>query len=132
MPSGKGGRLLFGNLADLIEADDKRRGCHWALPFSDDEILDTVMLYWLPAAGASSARLYSESMADASLSETIDLPVGVTIPPRDTMRAPRAWAERYLCKLIHWNEPTHGGHFIAFEQPAIFVDEVRTCFRAVR
>lgn len=101
-------------------------------PFSDDEILDTIMLYWLPATGASAARLYWESMAAASLSKTIDLPVGVSIMPRDITRAPRAWAERYLRKIIHWNEPARGGHFAALEQPAIFVDEVRTCFRAVR
>ena len=101
-------------------------------PFTDDEILDTVMLYWLPAAGASAARLYWESMADASLSRPINLPIGVTILPRDTTRAPRAWAERFLRHIIHWNEPARGGHFAAFEQPGIFIDEVRTCFRAVR
>lgn len=101
-------------------------------PFTDDEVLDTVMLYWLPAVGASAARVYWESMAEASLSETVGLPVGVTVPPRDTTRAPRAWAERYLGRIIHWNEPARGGHFIAFEHPATFIAEVRTCFRAVR
>ena len=31
-----------------------------------------------------------------------------------------------------WNEPGKGGHFAAFEQPALFVDEVRSFFRLVR
>ena len=101
-------------------------------PFSNDEILDTVMLYWLPATGASAARLYWESMADAMLSKTVDLPIGVSIMSHDTTRAPRAWAERYLRKIIHWNEPARGGHFAALEQPASFIDEVRTCFRPIR
>ena len=97
-----------------------------------DAILDNVMLYWLPNAGASSARLYWESMSGALLSRPITIPMGVTIFPKDTTLAPRAWAERHLRQIIHWNEPPHGGHFGAFEQPAIFVDEVRQCFRAVR
>ena len=101
-------------------------------PFTADEILDTVMLYWLPATGASAARLYGESLSAASLSKTIDLPVGVSLMPRDVTRAPRAWAERWLRNIVHWNEPARGGHFAAFEQPAIFVDEVRASFRTVR
>ena len=103
-----------------------------ASPFTYDEILDTIMLYWLPATGASAARLYWESMTDAALSKAVDLPIGVSITPRDTTRAPRASAELYLHKIIHWNELARGGHFAALEQPAIFVDEVRTCFRSIR
>jgi pimeloyl-ACP methyl ester carboxylesterase len=30
------------------------------------------------------------------------------------------------------NEPAKGGHFAAFEQPALFVEEVRSFFRLVR
>ena len=37
------------------------------------------------------------------------------------------------CSVIrYWNEPGKGGHFAAFEQPALFVDEVRSFFRLVR
>ena len=102
------------------------------MQFSQDEILDNVMLYWLPNAAAASARLYWESMADASMARRIDMPVGVSIFPRDTTRAPRAWAERYFSDIIHWGEPERGGHFAAFEQPDIFVREVRQCFRGGR
>lgn len=34
--------------------------------------------------------------------------------------------------IRYWNEPGKGGRFTAFEQPALFVDEVRSCFRLVR
>jgi pimeloyl-ACP methyl ester carboxylesterase len=34
--------------------------------------------------------------------------------------------------IRYWSEPAHGGHFAALEQPALFVDELRACFRLVR
>lgn len=97
-----------------------------------DEMLDNVMLYWLPNAAASSARIYRESFEDASITESIEVPTGVSVFPRDINRAPRRWAERVLRRLIHWHETERGGHFAAFEQPEIFVREVRECFRKIR
>ena len=52
--------------------------------------------------------------------------------PKEIFRASRRWAERHFPDLRYWNEPAKGGHFAAFEQPAIFVDEVRAAFRAFR
>src|SRR3954453_23931810 len=43
-----------------------------------DELLDNVMLYWVPGTGASSARLYWESFRQPDLSE-ITVPVGCSI-----------------------------------------------------
>jgi pimeloyl-ACP methyl ester carboxylesterase len=34
--------------------------------------------------------------------------------------------------IIYWNELPRGGHFAAFEQPELFTDEVRRCFRLIR
>jgi len=48
---------------------------------SRDEMLDNIMMYWLPGAGASAARLYWESFS-AFTSTRLDLPVGVSIYPR--------------------------------------------------
>jgi pimeloyl-ACP methyl ester carboxylesterase len=98
---------------------------------SRDEMLDNIMLYWLPATGAASARLYWES-SGAFKSQALDLPVGVSIFPEEIFRPSRRWAQRSYSNIIHWNEVQKGGHFAAFEQPAIFVNELRTCFRAVR
>lgn len=94
---------------------------------SRDAMLDDITLYWLTNSGASSARLYWES-ANAFRAQRLDLPVGVSIFPREIFRPSRRWAERSYPQLIHWNELPKGGHFAAFEQPAAFVDEVRTCF----
>lgn len=52
--------------------------------------------------------------------------------PKDINQAPRNWAEPVLRKFVHWNKVERGGHFGAFEQPEIFVREVRECFRKVR
>ncbi len=99
-----------------------------------DEMLDNIMLYWLPGTGASSARLYWESFGSfgAGGASTLELPVGVSVFPREIFRPSRRWAERRMTNIIHWNELDKGGHFAAWEQPATYVDEIRTCFRKVR
>ena len=98
---------------------------------SRDAMLDNIMLYWLPGTGASSGRLYYESFRDFP-TDPVTIPVGCSIFPREIFRASRRWAERRYRNLVHWNELDRGGHFAAFEQPALFVDEVRAAFRSVR
>jgi pimeloyl-ACP methyl ester carboxylesterase len=96
-----------------------------------DELLDNVMLYWLPDNAASSARLYWESFNKVSR-DPVKIPVGCSIFPKEIFRCSRRWAEKRFEKLVHWNDLDKGGHFAAFEQPATFVNEVRTCFRRMR
>jgi pimeloyl-ACP methyl ester carboxylesterase len=96
-----------------------------------DELLDNVMLYWLPATGASSARLYWESFRDIDLGP-ITVPAGCSIFPKEILRPSRRWVEQRFRDLRYWNELDRGGHFAAFEQPAIFVEEVRRFFRDLR
>jgi hypothetical protein len=96
-----------------------------------DELLDNVMLYWLPGTGASSARLYWESFNTVNV-DPVTVPAGCSIFPKEIIRSSRRWAELRYTDLRYWNELDKGGHFAAFEQPAAFVDEVRTFFRLVR
>ncbi len=100
--------------------------------FGNDAILDNIMLYWLTRTGGSSAGLYWESLAQAGLSEPIALPVSVSLFPHDVTYTPRAWAERLMSNIVSWNEVEAGGHLAAFEQPEVFVREVRAAFRPVR
>ncbi len=98
-----------------------------------DELLDNIMLYWLPAAGASSARIYWESFNLIGKPQPeISMPSGVSIFPHEIFRASRRWVEERYTNLVHYNILDKGGHFAAFEQPALFVDEVRNCFRHMR
>ena len=96
-----------------------------------DELLDNVMLYWLPAAAASSARLYWESFARPGF-DPVTVPTGCSIFPKEIMRMSRRWASSRFTDIRWWNELDAGGHFAAFEQPDVFVDEVRSFFRLVR
>jgi pimeloyl-ACP methyl ester carboxylesterase len=103
-----------------------------------DELLDNLMLYWLPRTGASSARLYWESIGQVnewitgSARDTVTVPTGCSIFPKELQRPSRRWAEKRFLDIRYWNEPACGGHFAAFEQPELFVEEVRSFFRLVR
>ena len=98
---------------------------------SRDELLDNVMMYWLSGAGASSARLYWESFA-AFAGQTVTIPAGISQFPKEIFTASRRWAERSYTDIRYWNELDKGGHFAAFEQPELFVGELRNCFRNLR
>ncbi len=98
-----------------------------------DELLDNVMLYWLPATGASSARLYWESFS--ARAQPGDPPrAGISVFPREIVRPARRWVEprSSATSCATGGEPAQGGHFAAFEQPDLFVTEVRNFFRLVR
>ena len=126
-----------GQMAWVVEkyrewTDCERNGLrHPEHVLSRDELLDTVMLYWLTNSGASSARLYWESFHKPDLSP-IELPTGCSIFPGEIFRSSRRWVEQRFSSLIYWNEPECGGHFAALEQPELFVREVRDCFRTLR
>lgn len=96
-----------------------------------DELLDNVMMYWLPATGASSARLYWESFGGRS-GPQVEVPMGGSIFPKEIFRITEEWAATRYKNIVYWNELDKGGHFAAFEQPASFVDEVRAAFRRMR
>jgi hypothetical protein len=89
------------------------------------------MLYWLPGNAASSARLYWESFGNPVMDEVL-VPTGCSIFPKEIIRTSRRWAEKRFRKIIYWNDLDEGGHFAAFEQPATFVNEIRSCFRELR
>ncbi|WFL76936.1 epoxide hydrolase [Altererythrobacter arenosus] len=94
---------------------------------SMDAILDNIMLYWLPATGASAARLYWESFAKVGDGK-VAIPSGGSIFPKEVLPTPRKWAERRYTNLVCWNELERGGHFAAWEQPEAFVNELKSCF----
>jgi epoxide hydrolase len=99
-----------------------------------DELLDNVMLYWLTGSGASSARLYWESFGKGGggADDGVSLPTGCSIFPKEIVPTPRSWAQARYKNIVYWNELERGGHFAAFEQPVLFIDELRKCFRLMR
>jgi epoxide hydrolase len=113
-------------------------GGHLENVVSRDDLLDNIMLYWLPGTAASSARLYWESFGQVSdwftraTTDTVDVPAGGTVFPKEIPHPSRRWAARRYTDLRHWGEPPRGGHFAALEQPELFAGEVRSFFRLVR
>ena len=122
-----------GQLAWIVEKFWAWTDCdgHPENVLSRDEVLDNVMLYWATASATSSARLYWESFKGLVDGGPVQVPTGVASFPKEILQAPRSWCEsRY--KLTHWTTMPRGGHFAAFEQPELFIDDVRAFFATVR
>ena len=95
-----------------------------------NRLLDNVTVYWVtapprrpPACPGRASRVWQEA--------TETLPTGVPGFPRDLLKPPRAWYETNF-KPPHWTTLPRGGHFAAFEQPELFVDDVRVFFAMIR
>jgi pimeloyl-ACP methyl ester carboxylesterase len=99
-----------------------------------DQMLDDITLYWLTDTPTSAARLYWENGVNANNFDAVDvsLPVAITVFPGEIYQAPRSWAERAYHNLIYFNVVDKGGHFAAWEQPALFSQEMRAAFRSLR
>jgi epoxide hydrolase len=104
-----------------------------------DQMLDNITLYWLTATAASSARLYWESgymrpsgQSQMASARAIDTPTGISIFPGEIMRPSRRWCEKRYTDIRFYEQPDRGGHFAAWEQPELFVDQVRRAFRTMR
>jgi pimeloyl-ACP methyl ester carboxylesterase len=104
---------------------------------SRDDVLDNVTLYWLTNTAISSARLYWDTTQISTGGGFFDvrgitIPVAVSAFPDEIYTAPRSWAERAYPRLVHYNKLDRGGHFAAWEQPALFCSEIRAAFRSLR
>ncbi|NMN73828.1 epoxide hydrolase family protein [Rhizobium sp. 57MFTsu3.2] len=99
---------------------------------SPDDVLDNVTLFWLTNTGVSAARLYWENKLAFFAPKGVKVPVAVSVFPDELYQTPRKWAEAAYPNLIHYNKVAKGGHFAAWEQPKLFVDEVRAGFRSLR
>ena len=105
------------------------------VPYGDltrDDILDNITLFWLTNTGVSSSRLYREYKGAFFNDFTTSVPAAVSVFPEEVYQAPRSWTERAFTNLVHFNEVPKGGHFAAWEQPALFSEEVRAGFRSLR
>lgn len=97
-----------------------------------DDILDNITLYWLTNTAISSARLYWENKLGFFSPKNVAIPVAVSIFPDEIYAAPRSWVEKAYPKLIYFNKLDKGGHFAAWEQPQLFVQEMRAGFKSLR
>lgn len=104
--------------------------------FSKDDLLTTVMIYWLTQSYGTSARYYYEAahrpwQPSHTRMPVVEAPVGVTVFRNEVVIPPRRWAQRYY-NLQRWTEFPMGGHFAAMEEPAALVGDIRVFFKTLR
>lgn len=117
---------------------EKYRGwsdCEGAIErkFSKDELLANITLYWVTGTIHSAMRTYyeaSRSRPGASQGK-VEVPTGVAIFPKDLVRAPREYGERFF-DIRRWSELPSGGHFAAMEEPELLARDIREMFRSLR
>jgi len=97
-----------------------------------DDLLDNITLFWLTNTAVSAARLYWENSTPYFSVKGVSLPVAVSAFPDELFVTPRTWAEKAYANLVHYNQLPRGGHFPAWEEPELFVEEVRAGFRPLR
>jgi pimeloyl-ACP methyl ester carboxylesterase len=127
-----------GLLAWIVEKRRRWSDCDGDVErrFTKDELIDTVMLYWLTGSYGTSARYYWEGAHDPwrpshDRSPCVEAPVALPIFPRELSSPPRKWAERYY-NLQRWTPMPAGGHFAAMEEPQALVEDIRAFFRGLR
>lgn len=109
--------------------------------FSKDELLTNITLYWLTGTIGSSFQFYYDATNAGAITWTVEMikkwtgsskvPTGFASFPKDLLPPPREWAERFF-NIQRWTEMPRGGHFAAWEQPELLVEDIRAFFRALR
>lgn len=97
-----------------------------------DDVLDNITLFWLTNTAVSSGRLYWENKSTFFAVKGVNIPVAVSVFPDELYAAPKSWSQKAYPKLVHYNKLPKGGHFAAWEQPALFSQEVRAGFKSLR
>ena len=134
-PIGLAGWILDHDIRSYLMIARAFDGVHEGL--SRDDVLDNITLYWLTNTAVSSARLYWDTAHNLPPSGFFDargvkIPVAVSAFAEEIYQAPKSWAERAYPRLIHYARFPKGGHFAAWEQPDIFVSEMRASFKSFR
>jgi pimeloyl-ACP methyl ester carboxylesterase len=99
-----------------------------------DDVLDNITITWLTNTAISGARLYWEYWGKSGYFSVkgVSIPVAVSVFPDELYPAPRSWAEKAYPKMIYFKKHDKGGHFAAWEQPGLLVDDIREGFRSLR
>ena len=105
------------------------------LPFDKDHLLANVMLFWLYGSNAPT-WLYCSMLDPKSrimpLGKKINVPTAMLLFPKDiAVPAPSQYIRR-VYNLVRRNDAPSGGHFAAFENGKLFVEDVRAHFRDYR
>ncbi|KAF9073128.1 Alpha/Beta hydrolase protein [Rhodocollybia butyracea] len=97
-------------------------------PWTDDEVLTWVSIYWFSRAGpAASTRIYYEYTERMDDVPPPTIPLGSSLFPKELARIPKSWYS-YVGNVVFEAEHSKGGHFAAFEQPEQLVADLQQMF----
>ena len=117
--------------------------------FSKDQILTLVSIYWHTRTIGTSARYYyANGLVGSSGARRARPEVAAALMGTAPIRVPQGWAEflgipgrtrpprsfvdELPANVTHWQVYDSGGHFPAFEEPELLVQDLRTFFRPLR
>jgi len=128
-PVGAAGWILekIGTWADLPRTADGSPDL-WHT-FTEEQLLTNIMLYLAPSSMVTATWMYHGKRLEGSsrfpAGTRIQVPTGfaafrdpVFVPP------PRSFAKKTF-NIVHWSEMPAGGHFAAWEQPALMLADLR-------
>lgn len=104
--------------------------------FTKDELLDTVMIYWVTQTAGTAARYYYEAThrpwrPSHALQPVVQAPTCAVRYPVEMVHQPSAWIRRYH-NLAAEPEMVAGGHFPQMEVPELLVESIRDFYRSRR
>jgi pimeloyl-ACP methyl ester carboxylesterase len=104
--------------------------------YSKDDLLTSVMLYWLTGTVGTSMRFYFEGRQNPwkpshSRSPTVDVPTGIIRFENDVCYWPKRMMEQHY-SIERWTRIPQGGHFAPMERPDDLVEDLRSFFRPLR
>jgi hypothetical protein len=105
-----------------------------AYPWTDDEILTWISIYYFSTAGpGATGNIYygiehrKPVSGFEAVQEYSDVPLGVSRFKKELILLPKAWNET-LGKVVFESENEKGGHFGAWERPDVIVRDLRKMF----
>lgn len=97
-----------------------------------DDVLDNITLTWFTNTAVSGYRLYWENKFGFFSPQGVKIPVIMSAFPDELFQVPRSWAEKAYPNMIYYKKHNKGGHFAAWEQPELLVNDIREGFKTLR
>ena len=97
--------------------------------FNLDELLTNIMIYWINGNIISSQRYYKENFS-SELAQTLEripienVPVGIAAFSQEIFVQPKMFIEGKFRNIVSYNDIKSGGHFAAFEEPELLVQDI--------
>ncbi|KAF8918946.1 Alpha/Beta hydrolase protein [Mucidula mucida] len=102
-------------------------------PWTDDEVLTWISIYWFSRAGpTASLRIYYETYQSGDveylLQQRPSVPMGVSIFPGEPIVSPFSWYTSNGNIVFSNTSHNKGGHFAAWETPDALVKDLHKMF----